>query len=94
MSKLATALPTPDAVESRIRRGPTGACEVYGPGDLEDWASVERLRMGTTWAEAQVEVDRILKLKAIDTDKFRFHWRRRCWHWTQEQRDVRLEDMP
>lgn len=93
MSKLATALPTADTITTRARRGPSGACDVYGDGDLEDWASVERLRIGTTWADAQAEVDRVLDIKAIDADKFRYHWRRRCWHWTQEQRSVRLEDV-
>lgn len=94
MSKLAAALPEPADITSRTRRGPSGACDIYGDGDLEDWASVERLRTGTSWAVAQTEVDQALNIKPIDSDKFRYHWRRRCWHWTQEQRSVRLEDMP
>lgn len=95
MSKLATALPTPETfVAERRRRGPSGVCDIYGDGDLEDWAAVERLRLGSTWAQAQGEVDRALGIKAIDEDKFRYHWKKRCWHWTQEQRDTKLEDLP
>lgn len=95
MSKLATALPTPETfVPERYRRGPSGACDIYGDGELDDWAAIQRLRNGSSWAQVQAEVDRILGVKAIDTDKFRYHWSRRCWHWTQAQRDVRLEDMP
>jgi hypothetical protein len=94
MSKLASALPTADTVEAeRIRKGPSGACDVYGPGDMEDWAAVERLRLGTTWAEAQRHVDATLNVRPIDEHKFRYHWRRKCWHWTPEQRQVQLEEL-
>lgn len=94
MSKLATSLPTADSIQSdRVRRGPTGACDVYGDGDLEDWAAVERLRTETSWALAQREVDATLKVKSIDEDKFRYHWRRKCWHWSPDQRRVPLQDL-
>lgn len=92
MSALAKKLAIVE-IDSRIRRGPSGACDVYGEGDLEDWAEVERLRTSSSWAEAQVSVDAGEPWKPIDTDKFRYHWRRRCWHWTTEQRSVRLEDI-
>jgi hypothetical protein len=92
MSALAKKLATVE-IDSRIRRGPSGACDIYGDGDMEDWAQVERLRLSSSWAEAQVTVDEALGVKPIDTDKFRYHWRRRCWHWNHEQRQIRLEDI-
>lgn len=96
MSNLAKALPAAAAVTDRrrVRNGPAGACDVYGDGDLEDWAAIERRRLATTWATVQYEVDKIKKSKPIDEGKFRYHWRRKCWHWTPEQKSVRLEDMP
>lgn len=90
MSKLATQLPTADVVATRVRRGPSGACDIYGDGDLDDWRAVEKLRMATCWADAQRAVDETLEVDAIDADKFRYHWRRRCWHWSQEQRQAVL----
>ena len=89
MSKLATALPSADEISSRVRRGPNGACDIYGDGDLDDWRAVENLRRQTSWTEAQKAVDSTLGLtRPIDVDKFRYHWRRKCWHWTVEQRQV------
>lgn len=94
MSKLANKLPTADEVRTaRVRKGPTGACDVYGDGDLTDWAAVERLRLATSWASAQRAVDETLNVKALDENKFRYHWRRKCWHWTEEQKAVALEDI-
>lgn len=95
MSALASALPTPiEAATTRIRKGPSGACDVYGDGDLEDWAAVERLRQApNTWDVAQRHVDLALGITSIDANKFRYHWRRKCWHWTPEQRRVQLEDL-
>jgi hypothetical protein len=90
MSKLATKLPSAEAIGTRIRRGPSGACDIYGDGDLDDWRAVERLRIDTCWADAQRAVDETLGIKPIDFDKFRYHWRRSCWHWTQEQRQAEL----
>lgn len=95
MSKLAN-LPSPEQVKARgqrERRGPAGACDIYGEGDLDDWARVERLRLETSWAQAQDEVDALLVEEPIDGDKFRYHWRRKCWHWTEQQRRVLLEDI-
>ena len=96
MSKLAAALPKPDELDGpRRRKGPTGACDIYGDGDLEDWAAVERLRLApNTWEIAQEHVDSALGITGtLDNDRFRYHWRRKCWHWTPEQRRVKLEDI-
>lgn len=94
MSKLANNLPTADEITAqRVRKGPTGACDTYGAGDLEDWAAVERLRLATNWATAQRSVDQTLDVKPLDEGKFRYHWRRKCWHWTEDQRQVQLEDI-
>jgi hypothetical protein len=90
MSALAKKLPA--TVDERVRRGPSGVCDVYGDGDLDDWRAVERLRLNASWAAAHRTVDDTLGITApIDVDKFRYHWRRRCWHWTQEQRNATLE---
>lgn len=85
MSKLAESLAGID-LDVRVRRGPTGACDVYGSGDLDDWREVERIRRATSWAIAQATVDETLGIESIDEDKFRYHWRGKCWHWTTEQR--------
>jgi hypothetical protein len=91
MSRLATQLPTAEAIATRVRRGPSGACDIYGDGDLDDWRAVERLRLATCWVDAHKAVDETLDItEPIDTDKFRYHWRRRCWHWSEAQRRVEL----
>lgn len=89
MSKLATKLSTLGPPARLARRGPANVCHpVYGDGDLDDWAEVERLRAeGHTWREVQAEVDSLLNIKRpIHNDKFRRHWRRKCFCWTEEQR--------
>jgi hypothetical protein len=93
MSKLATKLPSADEIAAtRVRKGPTGACDIYGDGDLDDWRAVEKLRLETSWSDAQRAVDETLGLhRSIDSDKFRYHWRRRCWHWTTDQRSADLK---
>lgn len=92
MSQLAKKLPTPETiVTTRVRRGPTGLCDIYGDGDLDDWRAVERLRHGPEcfWATAHREVDKLLGITSpIDPDKFRYHWNGRCWHWTPEQKQI------
>lgn len=95
MSRLAAQLPTPTEVTAnRHRRGPQGACDIYGPGDLEDWAAVERLRLAHDWATAHREVDDLLGVTTpIDGDKFRYHWRRKCFHWTEDQRRIPLDQI-
>lgn len=93
MSRLAADLPTADQLVTRTRRGPNGACDIYGDGEIDDWRAVERLRQQVTWAGAQRAVDETLKItNPIDFDKFRYHWRRRCWHWTEEQRRAELDE--
>ena len=86
MSKLA-AIPQPKPAE-RVRKGPSGACHGKYPADLEDWHEVERLRKApSNWREAQRVVDNALGIdEPIDNDKFRYHWRRRCFCWPDELR--------
>ena len=92
MSALAQALSgvTPEA--QRVRRGPIGECaKVYPEGDLEDWLEVERLRSlpNSSWREAQRIVDEQLGVeRPIDNDKFRYHWRRRCFCWPDDLRQA------
>jgi len=74
---------------SVTRRGPSGACQGKYPGcDLEDWAEVERLRASpSNWREAQRLVDEAFGVTdPIPNDKFRYHWRRKCWCWPVGQR--------
>lgn len=93
MSALAKKLPKPESIETRIRRGPTGACDIYGDGDLEDWRAVDNLRRKKSWAVAHETVDETLGITAgIDQDKFRYHFKGGCWHWTPAQkRTIRAE---
>ena len=92
MSKLAAMLPTPDQIErERSRPGRSGACDVYGDGDIDDWRAVERIRLTAAWVTAQRTVDATLGIEPVDPDKFRYHWRRKCWHWTTEQRNAPLD---
>lgn len=96
MSKLANKLPRPnEVVTAKARKGPLGACDVYGPGDLEDWAAVTRLRRApNTWADAQVAVDTAAGIATpINDDRFRYHWSKKCDHWTVEQKRAKLEDI-
>lgn len=92
MSNLAAKLPTAtDVLGARVRRGPSGACDIYGDGDLDDWRAVEKLRRETSWSDAHRAVDNTLGITdPIDTDKFRYHWRRRCWHWTEAERRAEM----
>jgi hypothetical protein len=86
MSALASSLPAPsDIAATRIRRGPTGACAVYGPGDKEDWIAVDALRREHSWQTARAIVHEQLNLGALpDQDKFRYHWRGRCACWSDD----------
>lgn len=89
MSKLADQLAaTPERAE-RIRRGPTGVCDgVYAP-DLEDADAIEefRKRPGESWATAQRQYDTLAGTeKTIPNDKFRYHFRRRCFCWPDDLR--------
>ena len=87
MSKLATDLPSPAEVTIvRTKRGPTGACAVYGPGDKVDWIAVDTLRRAKEWKIARASVHEQLGIKppSPDTDRFRYHWRGKCSCWTPE----------
>lgn len=89
MSKLASTLPTADKVQRTVvRKGPNGACDVYGDGDLDDWQAVERLRKQTSWQDAQNAVDATLGVKGVKNDDFRYHWRGNCRHWTVDQKQA------
>ena len=82
--KLADA-PTPGTV----RRGPANQClPLYGAGDLEDWEAVENLRQqGHDWRSVQTIVDQQLDIdKPLVLDKFRYHWRRKCFCWAEGDR--------
>ena len=87
MSRL-SAIPQPKPADP-IRRGPQGECHGKYPGcDLEDWQEVERLRAHpSNWREAQRVVDRAFNVaEPIPNDKFRYHWRRRCFCWPADLR--------
>jgi hypothetical protein len=90
MSRLAQSLATvTPEVSERVRKGPTGVCHGKYPADLEDWREVERLRLATSWREAQRLVDAQLDVAdPIPNDKFRYHWRRKCWCWSDELRQA------
>jgi hypothetical protein len=90
MSKLAATIANADVPAPRTRRGPSADCDVYGPGDLEDYDAVDDLRRRTSWAHAHAEVDKAAGIeRRFVNDKFRYHWRMRCGHWTDEQRQAR-----
>ena len=90
MSQLAQSLADITAANAaRTRKGPPGACQGRYPADLDDWAEVERIRLATSWVEAQRVVDAQLGLSTpLHNDKFRYHWRRKCWCWTDELRNA------
>jgi hypothetical protein len=89
MSKLATQLQAVTDIPSRAKRGPNNACfPRYGAGDLDDWNEIERLRNeGFEWRDVQRTVDEKLGItEPIAPDKFRYHWRRKCYCWPQDLR--------
>lgn len=88
MSDLAKKLQTVEAPLDRVRRGPSNVCfPLYGTGDLEDWAEVERLRIGRTWKHVQKIVDEQAGVtEPIPNFKFKYHWRRICFCWPDELR--------
>ena len=90
MSKLAASIAHVDTPAPRTPRGPSADCNVYGPGDLEDFDAVDALRRRTSWAFAHGEVDKANGVeRRFVVDKFRYHWRMCCGHWTDEQRAAR-----
>lgn len=90
MSKIAQRLASSPATTDRVPPGPRSDCsELYGPGDLEDYAAIQeyRQRPGETWKTTQRRFDELLGTpRRIHNDKFRYHWNRRCACWTDEQR--------
>ena len=87
MSLLAGKLPSADEVRTQKSKGPKGACEAYKDCDIDDWREVEVLRRQTSWADAQRAVDKQLGIKDfIKVDHFRYHFSRKCGHWTEAQR--------
>lgn len=89
MSKLASKIAaTPAPVGAPVKRGPANACfPLYGYGDLEDWEQVETLHVSLTWREVQDHIDALLGVeKRIPLEKFRYHWRRRCFCWPEDLR--------
>lgn len=85
---LADKLAAVPAEGERPRRGPEGECaRVYGPGTLDDWEAVEARRLSTSWPEAQKALDKVLGIaEPIHGDKFRYHWRRKCYCWPRDLR--------
>lgn len=89
MSNLASkiaATPTPAA--EPVKRGPDNCCfPLYGPGDLEDLAQVESLRVGRTWRQVQDHVDKLAGVEQrLPLEKFKYHWRRFCYCWPVDLR--------
>jgi hypothetical protein len=72
-----------------VRRGPTNVCGGVYDADIEDANAIEefRRRGGESWATAQAMFDKLADVqRKIPNDKFRYHWRRRCWCWPDELR--------
>lgn len=87
--KLAEAAPSPKRV---IQHGPVAKCRpLYGDGDMEDFTAIDefRNRPNESWRTAQDKWDSILGIpneKRLTNDKFRYHWKRRCFCWPDELR--------
>lgn len=89
MSKLAKKIATSPTSLERVRRGPANLCfALYGAGDLEDWEAIEGLRaQGFDWRQVQAHIDELADVKKpILLEKFRYHWRRRCFCWPEDLR--------
>lgn len=89
MSKLAQQIAELPPPSSLPRRGPANACfPLYGDGDLEDWEQIEALRAnGYEWRQVQSQVDGLLKIeRPLDLERFKYHWRRRCFCWPVDLR--------
>lgn len=89
MSKIASKLASAPPSVERVRRGPTNVCGgLYDP-DLDDANAIEefRRRPSESWATAQVKFDDLAAVpRKIPNDKFRYHWKRRCWCWPDDLR--------
>lgn len=92
MSDLARKLATSPPSKERVQRGPRASCAVYGAGDMEDWEAIDAFRHqpGESWATTQKRWDGFLGLDypAVPNDKFRYHWRRRCFCWPDDLRQA------
>lgn len=89
MTGLAQRLADVPPPTNPVRRGPANQCfPLYGDGKIEDWQAVEDLRsQGHDWRNVQWIVDGILNVdKPLILDKFRYHWRRKCFCWTEADR--------
>lgn len=89
MSKLAKKIASTPVASPPGRRGPANQCfALYGVGDLEDWEAVESLRSkGHDWRQVQAHVDELTGVeKPLPLEKFRYHWRRRCYCWPEDLR--------
>lgn len=84
--KLTSAPPTGNR---QTKRGPANRCApIYRP-DLEDAQAIDafRHRPGESWATAHAMYDELAGVTTrIPTDKFRYHWNRRCWCWPDDLR--------
>lgn len=86
MGLLADALPHFDQGRRGLH-GKAAACDIYGPGDTDDWRAVIGVQTRFDWATAQSKVDEALHItEPCSYHQFVHHWRRRCGHWTAEQR--------
>ena len=89
MSKIASKLAAAPPSAERIRRGPTNLCHsVYEP-DLDDANAIDEFRNRPTesWATAQRMFDELAGVtRTIPNDKFRYHWKRRCFCWPDDLR--------
>lgn len=88
MSKLASKIATSPPTAATVRRGPANRCyPLYGSGDMEDFEAVEALRQNLTWRQVQEHIDDILGVtKPLPLEKFRYHFRRRCFCWPEDLR--------
>lgn len=89
MSKIASKLAAAPPSGERVRRGPANQCfGVYAP-DLEDAQAIDdfRRRPSESWPSAQAMFDDLAGVtRKIPNDKFRYHWRRRCFCWSDDLR--------
>jgi hypothetical protein len=89
VSELAKKIAVAEVAQHATRRGPANACyPLYGPGDLEDWQAVENIRaQGHDWRSVQAHIDQAADVvKPLSLEKFRRHWRRRCFCWPEDLR--------
>lgn len=90
MSKLARKIATASILLEPSRKGPPNCCfPLYGAGDLEDWQAIEGLRaQGLDWRSVQVQVDELAGIEQgrLPLEKFKYHWRRRCFCWPVDLR--------